>query len=107
MNPVPTYIAIIICVFISGGCCFFSFGYWLGKREHRVLVNIYKKLFTIRTDLPSFTDEEGKKYIINPLTKERIYEFIPEPIEIKSSVMKGSLEPIPGLFPEVNSKLYD
>lgn len=60
-------------------------------------------MFTIKTNLQSFLDEEGKRYIINPITKERIYEFVPELIENTGESVLPNLEPVSGLFPKIDN----
>jgi hypothetical protein len=37
--------------------------------------------FTINAGLQSYVDESGRKYIINPITKERIYQVFPKLLE--------------------------
>ena len=47
-------------------------------------------------------DDDGKKYIINPITDEKIYQFIPLLFE---NTYRGNLEHLPiidGLFPKIN-----
>ena len=34
-------------------------------------------MFTIKTNSKVYIDRDGREYIINPMTKERLYRYIP------------------------------
>lgn len=58
-------------------------------------------MFTIKTNQEVQKDEDGKEYIINPITGEKIYRFIPSLIDNIDSNVEANLEPISGLFPKL------
>lgn len=56
--------------------------------------------FIVKSNPAVYEDEHGR-YILNPITKEKIYEFRPLPIDNPPQTMMPNLFPVPGLFREV------
>jgi hypothetical protein len=59
-------------------------------------------MFTIKTNLKSHVDKDGRKYIIHPITKKRIYQFIPKLVENKKETIKPNLKIVDRLFQKIN-----
>jgi len=47
------------------------------------------------------TAPDGRKYILNPITGERIYQWHPPMAEIPPEPVTGNLKPIEGLFQKI------
>lgn len=62
-----------------------------------------KNKFVIRTNQTARTDKDGKRYIIDPITKERIYEFIPPLVQNVDRTMLADLKIIPNLYPKIEN----
>ena len=55
--------------------------------------------------MPNFIEEYKKKYIIHPISKEKIYEYIPPLIENKKETILPNLVIISGLFPKIKDRI--
>lgn len=57
--------------------------------------------FLIRTNQEVLTDEDGKEYIIHPVTKEKLYRFIPALIDNPCNEIMLPMNTIEGLHPRL------
>jgi len=51
-------------------------------------------MFTIKTNQIAKVDKDGRKYIIHPITKEKLYEFHPQLIDNKVVGVQPMKEPV-------------